>query len=83
MSGVQVAEADGAEHFLGTVHNQFRPDTDQEEVVPPGKWPQLAPVLAEEEESDTFSWLDLDPKGTALLQTTRDIYINIIHKKIF
>ena len=60
-----VAEADGAEHFLGTVHNQFRPDTDQEEVVPPGNWPQLAPVLAEEEESDTFSWLDLDPKGTA------------------
>ena len=65
MSDVQVAEADGAEHFLGTVHNQFRPDTDQEEVVPPGNWPQLAPVLAEEEESDTFSWLDLDPKGTA------------------
>ena len=60
-----MAEADGAEHFLGTVHNQFRPDTDQEEVVPPGNWPQLAPVLAEEEESDTFSWLDLDPKGTA------------------
>ena len=41
-----VAEADGAEHFLGTVHNQFKPDTDQAGIAPPGNWPQIAPVAS-------------------------------------
>jgi len=49
-----VAEADGAEHFLGTVHNQFKPDTDQAGIAPPGNWPQIAPVVAEADGAEHF-----------------------------
>ena len=41
-----VVEGDGAEHFLGTVHNQFQPDTDQAGIAPPGNWPQISPVAS-------------------------------------
>jgi len=63
-----VSEADD---FLGSLNNQFRPEAAIGIVPPSNHWkPQ--PVVAETEDeqtedddSDSFSWLDFDPKATS------------------